>query len=85
MSHPPTLACDVLQGLCNLAQAASLAQLHLLDLSHNDLGQKAAEGLQQLLSGLHNLQHLNLSNTAVGGQGETATYSSAAVPLLLRV
>lgn len=53
-----------------LAAAASLEQLHHLDLSHNDLGHKAAaEGLQQLLDSAGQLRSLKLRNTGVGGAG----------------
>lgn len=57
------------QGLKALAAAASLDRLHHLDLSHNQLGPSAAEGLQQLLSSAQKLQALKLNNTAVGGTG----------------
>jgi Ran GTPase-activating protein (RanGAP) involved in mRNA processing and transport len=57
------------QGLQSLAAAASLAQLHHLDLSHNELGPSAADGLQQLVSRAAQLRALKLKNTALGGAG----------------
>lgn len=53
-----------------MAAAAGLAQLHHLDLSHNDLGPAAAQALQQLMVNAEQLQSLVLMNTAVGGAGE---------------
>ena len=69
LCYPPFL----FQGLKALSAAASLGQLHQLDLSHNQLGPAAAESLQQLVSAAGRLLSLKLRNTGVGGAGGSWT------------